>query len=96
VTVAGNYLRKMRKNKINSKKVYFKIASLLNLSVSDVFNHVQKLYQEIHRQRKRIKQLQFKIKKLVNFVFISGKTVVLHDKHLSLSEIFIETRCTHC
>lgn len=53
----------MRK-KIRSKK-YFTAACLLNLSVNDVYKHVQKLYQHIAVQNKKIKKLQLKIKKMV-------------------------------
>lgn len=54
----------MRK-KVKSKK-YFTVASLLNLSVNDVYKHVQKLYQHIAVQKRKIKKLQLKIKKMVN------------------------------
>lgn len=53
----------MRK-KVKSKK-YFTAASFLNLNVNDVYKHVQKLYQHIAVQNKKIKKLKLEIKKLV-------------------------------
>lgn len=53
----------MRKIKRNTK--YFKVTDLLSLNVKDVFIHIQKLYSKITSQKKKIKKLQLKIKKLV-------------------------------